>query len=97
MKLNLEDWEVGMILSALEEIPPEESSETIRRIREQIEPELIRCRDCERFEPEKRHPMVQMVRDLIGCDNQPGICKRTSAPTEANGYCHKAKRRKQDE
>ena len=39
MKLNLEDWEVGMILSVLEEIPPEESSETIRRIREQIEPE----------------------------------------------------------
>jgi hypothetical protein len=34
MKLNLEEWEVGMILTALEEIPPEESSETIRRIKE---------------------------------------------------------------
>lgn len=96
MKLNLEDWEVGMILSALEEIPPEESSETIRRIREQIEPELIRCRDCERFEPEKRNPVAQMFRELLWCGDQKGICRRTNSPTESNGYCHKAKRRQND-
>ena len=96
IKLHLEDWEVGMIISALAELPRDLAGETIRKIQEQAEADLIHCRECEHFDQEKRHPMVQMVHDLIGCDNQPGICKRTSAPTEANGYCHKAKRRPND-
>jgi hypothetical protein len=45
MRLHLEEWEVNMVLTALAELPYEESAATICRIKEQIEPP-VHCSDC---------------------------------------------------
>lgn len=45
MKIELERWEVNMILCALAQLPYEESAATIYRIKEQIEPP-VHCSDC---------------------------------------------------
>ena len=45
MKIELERWEVNMILCALAELPYEKSAATIYRIKEQIEPP-VHCSDC---------------------------------------------------
>ena len=37
MPINLELWEINMILSALAKLPYEESAATIQRIKEQVE------------------------------------------------------------
>ena len=45
MKIELERWEINLILNALAKLPYEESAATIYRIKEQIEPP-VRCSDC---------------------------------------------------
>ena len=96
MKLHLEEWEVGMIISELSELPRDIAGETIQKIEEQISADIIHCKDCECFDPDKKNPVVQMFRDLLGDGNQKGICKRTSSSTEAKGFCHRAKRKESD-
>lgn len=108
MKLNLEEWEVGMILTALEEIPSEESSETIRRIKEQIMPDLIHCKDCVWFAPvesmpeaEKWHKKLHEIFDGIfpKREGKCGVCRKVTVCedkpilTRPNGYCHRAERK----
>lgn len=97
MKLHLEDWEVGMIISALAELPRDLAGETIQKIEEQAEVDLIHCEECEYFDPDKKKPVAQMFRDLLGNGNQKGICRKTTVlqehpvMTEAKGFCHRAK------
>lgn len=108
MKLNLEEWEIGMILCALEEIPHEESGETIRRIQEQMENPIIHCKDCVWFdtvesmpEAEKMHKKLHELFDgvLPPREGKCGVCRKTPfcgrVPllTNENGFCHRAKRR----
>lgn len=103
MKLHLEEWEVGMILRGLEELPREEAAETIRRIEEQMAQDIICCKDCAYFAPVERNPIAQMLHDLMHNGNMTGYCKKLSISeaepilTRQDGFCHRAKRRKQDE
>ena len=41
----LQEWEINLILTALAQLPYEESAATIYRIKEQIEPP-VHCSDC---------------------------------------------------
>lgn len=108
MKLNLEEWEIGMILCALEEIPHEESGETIRRIQEQMENPIIHCKDCAWFAPvesmpeakkwhEKLHKLFDGIlpprKGKTGVCRKVTICEDKPVLTREDGFCHRAERK----
>lgn len=110
MKIELERWEVNMILCALAELPYDESGAIIHRIKEQIEPSVTHCRDCAWFAPVESMPaalaMHVKLHELFdgilppreGCT---GICRKvTFSPDKPvlcneNGFCHRAERREE--
>lgn len=102
MKIELEQWEINMILCALEELPREQAGMTMQRIEEQIQPVIINCVDCAYFQPVERNPIAKKLFDLVG-GNTTGWCKKLSfSPdepilTRADGYCHRAKRKDEQE
>lgn len=97
MKIELERWEVNMILCALEELPREEAGMTMQRIEEQIQPVIINCVDCAYYQPVERNPIAKKLFDLVGIGNMNGWCKKISPSpeepilTRPDGYCHRAK------
>ena len=105
MKIELERWEIDMVLCALEELPREESGETIRRIEEQVEPPVIHCKDCVWFAPvesmpeaEKRHKKLHEIFDGIfpRREGKTGVCRKVTfcedkpVLTRPDGFCHRA-------
>lgn len=110
MTLNLEEWEVDMVLTGLAQLPYEESAATIYRIRLQVDPDIICCRDCEMFAPleecpeaEAFHKFLQDLFDLAQKAGETGVCRRKpfcfKIPRLTNelNSCRKAQRRKADE
>ena len=108
MKLNLEDWEVGMILAGLAELPYEESAATIYKIKEQMESSITYCKDCVWFAPiesvpsaENMHKKLHELFDgiLPKRDGEVGVCRKITfcaehpVTTNENGYCHRAERK----
>lgn len=89
MPINLEMWEINMILNILAEQPHKEVGPTIRRIVDQVDlpdkVEVIRCERCARFSPIESVPearkLHQLLQDTLG-DVLPkregyiGICQK---------------------
>lgn len=90
MKIELERWEVNMVLCGLAELPYEESAATIYRIKEQIEPPeppVIHCRECAWFAPLENYPEAmtfhQKIRKLFdgvfpSREGKYGICRKVT-------------------
>ena len=110
MNINLEQWEIGMILCVIEELPREESGATINKIVEQLESTTIHCKDCVWFAPiesvpaaEKMHKKLHKLFDgiLPPRDGKTGICRKVTfcaehpVTTNENGYCHRAEKKKE--
>lgn len=109
MTLNLEEWEVNMVLTALAELPYEESAATIYRIKDQIEPP-IHCSECVWFAPvesmpeaEKWHTKLHELFDgiLPKRKGKTGVCRKVTFSedkpvlTREDGYCHRAERKEE--
>ena len=112
VNINLELWELNLILTGLAKLPYEESGAVIHRIKEQVEPSVTHCKDCAWFAPVESVPEAEALhRKLIDTfsdclprrEGECGICRKvTYSPdkpvlTRPDGYCHRAERRKADE
>lgn len=110
MKIELEEWEINMVLNGLAELPYAESAATIHRIKEQVDPDIIHCRDCAWFAPLEDYPeaqerhqrIVEIFGDILPRrEGKCGVCRKVTffrkrpVPTREDGYCHRAERREE--
>lgn len=99
MKLDLEHWEINLVLNALAEIPYKESGAVIQRIKEQVDPSVVHCKDCTWFAPIESNQMAKKIHDICDTGNETGVCRKvTFSPdrpvlTRPEGYCHRADRK----
>lgn len=97
MPINLELWEINLILNELAKLPYEEVSGIIHRIKEQMEPSKIHCKECVWFAPAESNTVALAIKQITG--GSAGICRKvtysTCRPvmTREDGYCHRAEKK----
>lgn len=101
MKIELQRWEIDLVLNALAKLPYEESGAVIRRIAEQVEPTITHCKDCVWYAPVDSNPTAKKIHDILDTGNEVGLCRKlTFSPdkpvlTRPEGFCHRAERREE--
>lgn len=108
MKIELEQWEINLILNALAKLPYEEVSGVIHRIKEQVDPDVVHCKDCVWFADLENYPEAaafhKKLHELFDGvlpprDGQCGICRKVTfcqerpVSTNEDGYCHRAEKK----
>ncbi len=104
MKIDLELWEINTALNALAKLPYEEVGGVIHRIKEQVDPDVVHCKDCVWFADLEGYPEAAAFRKklhelfdgvLTPREGEHGICRKVTfckerpVITNENGYCHR--------